>query len=33
VRMNDDSEIMRSIAARLRDDEISALASYVSGLR
>jgi cytochrome c553 len=32
-RQNDDGEIMRSIAARLNDAEISALASYVAGLR
>lgn len=33
VRQNDDSEIMQSIASRLKDNEISALASYVYGLR
>jgi cytochrome c553 len=33
VRQNDDAEVMRSIAARLNDAEISALASYVAGLR
>jgi len=33
VRQNDDAEVMRSIAARLSDAEIDALASYVSGLR
>lgn len=33
VRQNDDAEVMRSIAARLNDAEIAALASYVSGLR
>jgi cytochrome c553 len=33
VRMNDDAEVMRTIAARLNDAEIAALASYVSGLR
>lgn len=32
-RANDESSIMRSIAARLNDAEIAALASYVSGLR
>ena len=32
-RANDDAAIMRSIAARLNDAEIAALASYVSGLR
>lgn len=32
-RMNDEAEIMRSIAARLNDKEIDALASYISGLR
>jgi cytochrome c553 len=31
-RQNDDAEVMRSITARLNDQEISALASYVSGL-
>jgi cytochrome c553 len=33
IRQNDDAEVMRSIAARLNDEEIAALASYVSGLR
>ena len=33
TRQNDDAEVMRSIAARLNDEEIAALASYVSGLR
>jgi len=33
MRNNDDAEVMRSIAARLSDEEIAALASYVSGLR
>ena len=33
VRQNDDSEVMRTIASRLKDEEISAVASYVSGLR
>lgn len=33
ARQNDDAEVMRAIAARLRDAEIAALASYVSGLR
>lgn len=33
VRQNDDAELMRSIAARLNDAEIAALASYVAGLR
>jgi len=33
LRQNDDAEVMRSIAARLNDAEIAALASYVSGLR
>ncbi len=33
VRQNDDAEVMRSIAARLNDAEITALASYVAGLR
>jgi len=33
VRQNDDAEIMRSIAARMNDAEIAAVASYVSGLR
>jgi cytochrome c553 len=33
VRQNDDAEVMRSIASRLSDNEIDALASYVSGLR
>ncbi len=32
-RQNDDAEMMRSITARLNDREISALASYISGLR
>lgn len=32
VRMNDDAEVMRSVAARLNDREIDALASYISGL-
>lgn len=32
-RQNDDAEVMRSIAARLNDAEIAALASYVAGLR
>ncbi len=32
-RMNDDAEVMRSIAERLSDAEIAAVASYVSGLR
>lgn len=32
-RMNDDAEVMRTIAARLKDTEIAALASYLSGLR
>ncbi len=32
-RANDEAEIMRTIAARLNDAEIAALASYVSGLR
>ena len=31
-RMNDQSEVMRTIAARLSDTEIAALASYISGL-
>jgi cytochrome c553 len=31
-RANDEAEIMRTIAARLTDTEIAALASYVSGL-
>jgi len=33
VRNNDDAEVMRSIAARLNDAEIAALASYLAGLR
>lgn len=33
ARANDDASIMRAIAARLNDEEIAALASYVSGLR
>jgi cytochrome c553 len=33
TRQNDDAEVMQSIAARLNDAEIAALASYVSGLR
>ena len=33
TRQNDDAEVMRSISARLNDEEIAALASYVSGLR
>lgn len=33
ARQNDDAEIMRSVAARLNDAEIEALASYVAGLR
>jgi len=33
MRNNDDAQVMRSIAARLSDEEIAALASYVSGLR
>lgn len=33
VRMNDESQVMRTIAARLKDAEIAALASYVAGLR
>ena len=32
-RANDEASIMRTIAARLSDAEIAALASYVSGLR
>lgn len=32
-RANDEASIMRTIAARLNDAEIAALASYVSGLR
>ena len=32
-RMNDDAEVMRTIAARLSDTEIAALASYLSGIR
>lgn len=32
-RQNDVSSVMRSISARLNDEEISALASYISGLR
>jgi len=32
-RANDDAAIMRTIAARLNDTEIAALASYLSGLR
>lgn len=32
-RSNDEAEIMRTIAARLSDAEIAALASYVAGLR
>jgi cytochrome c553 len=33
VRMNDDGAVMRSIAERLSDAEIEALASYAAGLR
>ena len=33
MRNNDDAQVMRSIAARFSDEEIAALASYVSGLR
>ncbi|NBS26109.1 MAG: cytochrome c4 [Gammaproteobacteria bacterium] len=33
VRMNDDGAVMRSIAKRLSDAEIEALASYAAGLR
>ncbi len=33
MRNNDDAQVMRSIAARLSDEEIAALSSYVSGLR
>lgn len=33
VRMNDDGAVMRSIAQRLSDAEIEALASYAAGLR
>lgn len=33
ARNNDESEVMRAITARLNDNEIAALASYVSGLR
>lgn len=32
-RTNDEAEVMRTTAARLNDAEISALASYISGLR
>lgn len=32
TRMNDDAEVMRTVAARLNDREIEALASYISGL-
>lgn len=32
-RANDEAEVMRTIAARLNDAEIAALASYVAGLR
>ncbi|MDT8399096.1 MAG: c-type cytochrome, partial [Pseudomonadales bacterium] len=32
-RENDNAAVMRALAARLNDEEISALASYVSGLR
>src|SRR5690606_16917465 len=32
-RNNDDASVMRSIAARLSDTEIAALASYVFGIR
>lgn len=32
-RNNDESEVMRAIAARLNDSEIAALASYAAGLR
>ena len=32
-RNNDEAEVMRTIAARLNDAEIAALASYVAGLR
>ncbi len=32
-RNNDEAEVMRTIAARLTDKEIAALASYVSGVR
>jgi cytochrome c553 len=32
-RHNDESEVMRAIAARLNDTEIAALASYAAGLR
>jgi cytochrome c553 len=32
-RANDDAAVMRTIAARLNDTEIAALASYLSGLR
>jgi cytochrome c553 len=32
-RSNDDAEVMRSIAARLNDAEIAALASFVFGIR
>jgi cytochrome c553 len=33
ARTNDDAEVMRTIAARLNDAEIAALASFISGLR
>jgi len=33
TRVNDESQVMVAIAARLNDGEIAALASYVSGLR
>ena len=33
TRQNDNAEVMRTVTARLSDREISALASYVSGLR
>ncbi len=33
ARKSDDSAIMRSISARLTDDEIAAVASYIQGLR
>ncbi len=32
-RVNDDAQVMRDIAARLNDAEISAVSSYASGLR
>ena len=32
-RTNDEAEVMRTIAARMNDAEIAAVASYVSGLR